>query len=339
MTFGELFAGIGGFSLGLERAGMTCKWQVEIDPYATAVLRKHWPDVPKHDDVRTFPPTHDDYSVDLICGGFPCQDISVAGKGAGLAGERSGLWNDLLGSFAQFGHDGWSSKTSQLSLLEGSEPFSETWPKSGLMRNGTAYRLQPLVRRIDGNASGLWPTPVANQQAAASIPALLNEAKRLHLRGQCPLATQVAAEHVTGHRMWPSPTATSRPREGSVRMCRAKFVAGEATLEEASAIAGRDIRDAQGKVPAMYPTPTHMGHHSGGRMNEWGGSGSRSKLKQMVQDGSLTLQEINGSLNPTWVEWLMGFPLGWTALDASATPSSRKSSKSSGGRSLTRRQG
>ena len=98
MTFGELFAGIGGFSLGLQRAGMTCKWQVEIDPYATAVLKKHWPDVPKHDDVRTFPPTHthtQDFSVDLICGGFPCQDISVAGKGAGLAGERSGLWRDF----------------------------------------------------------------------------------------------------------------------------------------------------------------------------------------------------------------------------------------------------
>jgi len=85
VTFGELFAGIGGFSLGLERAGMTCKWQVEIDPYATAVLNKHWPDVPKHDD----------YSVDLICGGFPCQDISVAGKGAGLAGARSGLWYEF----------------------------------------------------------------------------------------------------------------------------------------------------------------------------------------------------------------------------------------------------
>jgi DNA (cytosine-5)-methyltransferase 1 len=75
MTFGELFAGIGGFSLGLERAGMTCKWQVEIDPYATAVLKKHWPEVPKHEDVRTFPP-QGDHSVDLICGGFPCQDIT-----------------------------------------------------------------------------------------------------------------------------------------------------------------------------------------------------------------------------------------------------------------------
>ena len=100
MTFGELFAGIGGFSLGLERAGMQCKWQVEIEPYATAVLAKHWPDVRRHDDVRTFPPAHThththDFSVDLICGGFPCQDISVAGKGAGLAGARSGLWHEF----------------------------------------------------------------------------------------------------------------------------------------------------------------------------------------------------------------------------------------------------
>ena len=91
MTFGSLFAGIGGFDLGLERAGMVCKWQVEIDPYARAVLNKHWPEVPKHDDVRTFPP-QGEWGVDVIRGGFPCQDISVAGKGAGLAGARSGLW-------------------------------------------------------------------------------------------------------------------------------------------------------------------------------------------------------------------------------------------------------
>ena len=92
MTFGSLFAGIGGFDLGLERAGMVCKWQVEIDDFARRVLAKHWPDVPRHEDVRTFPTDARDWSVDVICGGFPCQDISVAGKGAGLAGARSGLW-------------------------------------------------------------------------------------------------------------------------------------------------------------------------------------------------------------------------------------------------------
>jgi len=94
LTFGSLFAGIGGFDLGLERAGMVCKWQVEIDDYATKVLEKHWPSVRRWSDVRTFPP-EGDWNVDVICGGFPCQDISVAGKGAGLAGARSGLWYEF----------------------------------------------------------------------------------------------------------------------------------------------------------------------------------------------------------------------------------------------------
>lgn len=93
LTFGSLFAGIGGLDLGLERAGLECRWQVEIDPFCQRVLAKHWPDVRRHDDVKTFPVDQvDQWNVDLICGGFPCQDISYAGRGAGIHGERSGLW-------------------------------------------------------------------------------------------------------------------------------------------------------------------------------------------------------------------------------------------------------
>ena len=109
MRFGSLFTGIGGLDLGLERAGMRCAWQVEIDEYARRVLKKHWPDVPKFDDVRRVHGRNGcpepwrqmwcreclDPNVDLLCGGFPCQDISVAGKGKGLAGERSGLWREF----------------------------------------------------------------------------------------------------------------------------------------------------------------------------------------------------------------------------------------------------
>ncbi len=95
LSFGSLFAGIGGLDLGLERAGMTCQWQVEIDDYATRVLEKHWPNVRRWRDVRTFPPTGE-WGVDLICGGFPCQDISYAGRGAGLEGERSGLFFEAI---------------------------------------------------------------------------------------------------------------------------------------------------------------------------------------------------------------------------------------------------
>ena len=93
----DLFSGIGGFSLGLERAGMRTVAFCEIEPFCRAVLKKHWPHVSCYDDVRTLTADRlaaDGIRVDLICGGFPCQDISVAGKGAGLEGERSGLWSE-----------------------------------------------------------------------------------------------------------------------------------------------------------------------------------------------------------------------------------------------------
>jgi DNA (cytosine-5)-methyltransferase 1 len=93
MKVGSLFAGIGGFDLGLERAGFTIEWQCEIDPWCQRVLAKHWPHVKRYGDITSVDwatvPT-----VDVLCGGFPCQDISIAGKGAGLAGTRSGLWRE-----------------------------------------------------------------------------------------------------------------------------------------------------------------------------------------------------------------------------------------------------
>jgi len=95
VTVGELFAGIGGLGLGLERAGMTVKWAIENDPYAAAVYRKNFPDVEViEQDIKKVAFSGLE-PVDLICGGFPCQDISYAGKGAGIEGERSGLWSEF----------------------------------------------------------------------------------------------------------------------------------------------------------------------------------------------------------------------------------------------------
>jgi DNA (cytosine-5)-methyltransferase 1 len=96
MTFGSLFAGIGGFDLGLERAGMECRWQVEIDSYASGVLAKHWPNVTRWSDVRTFPVGNpSDWHVDLICAGVPCQPVSHAGKQKGASDERW-MWGEAL---------------------------------------------------------------------------------------------------------------------------------------------------------------------------------------------------------------------------------------------------
>jgi len=103
----DLFSGIGGFSLGLERTGgFETVAFCEIEAFPRKVLAKHWPNVPCYDDVRTLTGarlTADGIGVDVICGGFPCQDISFAGLGAGLTGERSGLFYEIARLIGELG--------------------------------------------------------------------------------------------------------------------------------------------------------------------------------------------------------------------------------------------
>tara|TARA_Y100000114_G_C11686380_1_gene291266 strand:- start:104 stop:835 length:732 start_codon:yes stop_codon:yes gene_type:complete len=97
ITIGSCFAGIGGFELGLERGISNSKtvWQIEQNKYCQGILKKHWPKAILHNDIREI-----DYdkiqTVDIICGGFPCQGVSCSGKGKGIEGdERSGLWRQM----------------------------------------------------------------------------------------------------------------------------------------------------------------------------------------------------------------------------------------------------
>lgn len=91
----DLFSGIGSFSLGLERAGMRTVAFCEIDEWCRGHLARHWPEVPSFSDVRDLTGAAVG-PVDVICGGFPCQDISEAGKRVGIEGARSGLWSEML---------------------------------------------------------------------------------------------------------------------------------------------------------------------------------------------------------------------------------------------------
>jgi DNA (cytosine-5)-methyltransferase 1 len=94
VRFGSLFTGIGGIDLGLERAGMTCEYQVEVDDRCQRVLSRHWPDTKRHGDIRdcgSLP------YVPVLAGGFPCQDISSANinETGGITGPKSGLWAEF----------------------------------------------------------------------------------------------------------------------------------------------------------------------------------------------------------------------------------------------------
>ena len=190
-------------------------------------------------------------------------------------------------------------KTSEDISLWGDCKSLVSLPKSGMTRSGVLYRQPEWVRPIDETELLLWPTP----------------------------------------------TAVTRPMEGNVRMYRAKIKAGEMTEAEAEAILGKSVWEAQGKLPATWPTPTaddasnvnpKPNRFRGlvAAVNEaqqkwptpqatsWGSTGSRQMLQRKVESGEITesdkkaMQAGNGGkLNPTWVEWLMGFPLGWTDLE------------------------
>ena len=93
MTFGSLFAGIGGFDLALTRAGLRSLYAAEINPHCNSVRRRHWPDERQITDVAA---VDGDARPDVVCAGWPCQGNSVAGKRAGLADARSGLWGEVV---------------------------------------------------------------------------------------------------------------------------------------------------------------------------------------------------------------------------------------------------
>jgi hypothetical protein len=177
-----------------------------------------------------------------------------------------------------------------------------------MTRNGTVFPLPPLALLTAGTASGSWPTPTGADHLHNPTETVERWTERAAEKAQQGIRLEfplrIAAQ------MWPTPTAVDRPNEGNVRLLRAKVLAGELTLEEATAMLGKSPMEAQGKVP-MWPTPTVQ-------------DASNNAGPSQFSRNSLPLNAVaGGALNPTWVEWLMGFPEGWTDSSSSVTPSCR----------------
>jgi hypothetical protein len=209
----------------------------------------------------------------LFAADFPAKTLVEREREPGSPVPVADYGQSSRGSLAKFDRATSSWKTLQCSLVEGLDVFSETWPRSGMMRNGTAYQLPPLVRLTGGIESGLWPTPVGS----------------------------VAQDG-------------EKPETWLARRERVKKTANN----------GNGMGMPLTIAVQLWPTPTAVTNTGGAAMCKWGGSRSRQKLRQMVSP-----QELNGALNPRWVEWLMGYPIGWTALPALETPSCRRSRKKS----------
>ena len=185
----------------------------------------------------------------LFAEDFPAPIFPLQAKVSASPGRKADYGASTPELLGKFDPATSSWKTWQLCFIEGLETFSETWPRSGTMRNGTAYLLPPLAPLTGGTGSGSWPTPTTrDHKDGAATPWLLEHTKSLLGR----------AVH-----LWPTPQAN-------------------------------DNRD--------------RGNFSSGAVMRRQEKGKQLYLSQ-------TVSESTGALNPTWVEWLMGFPLGWTDLD------------------------
>lgn len=211
----DLFSGIGGFALAFEAAGFETIAFAEIEPYPCKVLAQHWPAVPNLGDVRTID-GRDFAGVDVVCGGFPCQDISAAGKGAGIHGERSGLWFEMLRiirgarpAFCLLENSPWLRARGIDDVLSGLEQsgYSARPFVVGAWSAGRAHKrdrvwvvaysqsarlAQPKIEEVrarlsgpeyagllGGRVAGNWPTPPGVRRMADGIPDRAHRIKAL----------------------------------------------------------------------------------------------------------------------------------------------------------------
>ena len=219
---------------------------------------------------------------------------------------EDGFGKTLKESFARFDHASSSWKTFQASLMGDLTPFLGTWPQSGSMLNGVCSKLPKLVRTI--NAPDFSYSPIVPKEGVTfPTPSVMDSSQ------DGTMIRKVAKESLArgGWRgislplcvnLFPTPNASLMATEGSTRQLRNLYLDGKLNLEEAMAInQGFNPLKKKGALKEVFPTPD--------------ANPDKYRLKGNSQ-ASKSLNALHGGkLNPQWVEWLMGWPIGWTDLE------------------------
>lgn len=352
----SLCSGIGGLDLAAEWAGFRTVAQCEIDEYASRVLAKNFNGVPNLHDIRTVTNGRlrelgiRPEDITVISAGFPCQPYSLAGKGRGDRDERD-LWGEVKrvlgdlrprwfvgentpGLFARENHRYFRRVLDDLAALG----YSVAWGIWGACDVGAPHKRERvfLVAHADGERRGIlraderttcgalgeseaetpfgagglygtargairetFITPCASDGKRTNLTNNMLAAHGIKKGGRTNLAEQIAFAET-----FPTP-------------CASEAWTGE--LKSTQQKRGSRHSVTLSNYIALYPTPVASGKLSGG-------TGAHERLKELKTAGQISEEERRsvsagngGKLNPTWVEWLMGFPLGWTSLEGSGT--------------------
>jgi hypothetical protein len=244
----------------------------------------------------TFKPLTDARGEDVLMSylaAFPVRTSQLPEKAQGLTGSAAGCGRTWLGSLGKYDPDSRSWKTAQRSFLGDLEESLETWPRSGMTVAGECWELPMLERRTSATDSGLWlPTPVSIDAGSGRVNTSIGSSN------QRPTLALMARKN-----LWPTPTC------GMASHAQLTPEASQREMDRSIRVRGNPSSLAIA-IQAKYPTPTVNDSKNStlpeSQRNRDGLAGS------LLRSG----ERPGGQLNPTWVEWLMGWPLNWTSLGA-----------------------
>lgn len=281
LTHLSLFSGIGGLDLAAEMAGFKTVGQCEWADFQTKVLEKHWPDIPRWRDIRTL--TGESFyektglrTVDVISGGFPCQPFSVAGERKGQDDDRY-LWPEML------------------RVIEELRP---TWVLGENVPGIVNLALDTVLSDLEGRGYACWPF---------IVPACGVDAP--HKRERVCIVAHRVSEWDGQHGTPENVTEIGGKRAADSG--RAKADDSRKLREDQPGMGGM----ADGLLQGIYPTDADsLREPLQGREGReiCGGGCYRNNLHELIE---CTPRGKIGLMNPAWIEWLMGFPIGWTELN------------------------
>ena len=303
----SLFSGIGGLDLAAELCGIETAAFCEIEPYAVKVLERRWPGVTIIDDVRKIRGC--DWAVDVIHGGFPCQDLSEAGKQAGLEGERSGLWFEMLRVISEI-----RPAFVVAENVRGAVNLALDTVQAGMEAEGYTVRTLLLPAAAFGAPH--------KRERLFVVGVREDVADRLCLGSEAGIPRQNARKEggsnlsdysgEGGGSFWPTPTSTERSginpnteSGGVLSNAVSLWPTPHRNCSNGAGVHGDGGLNIQTAV-SLWPTP---------RANKPEGYPSNGYRPTLAQRVTGEVRPAHGMLSPDWVECLMNFPLGWTDLE------------------------